>query len=251
MSNIEGIGGSYHNVRVPGKTDMSAKESFEIAKSVADILTDDKKPKKARMEEACSKLIDLWLENSAYKSFGESKAARMLRTIKASLQEKLPEDVWNEFNDTYLEPSIRVMSEIRGGYVIADKFDFEAQVASADKLQDLGVNFFISKTNTVNVSFYPGVKVKYGNKEFAPNEHGQVVLKFDPNVKEVKIVEKEKGFEMRFINNDGSEDVLEITKPERQEPDTEPKSTPKPSGYTPGTRYAVVNKDEVKYQKRR
>lgn len=233
MTNIDATGGSRYGARIPGKTNIKVDDSFKIAEEVNTILTDDKKPKEKRMEEACSKLMDLWLED---------KTDKKLNTIAAYLAEKLPEDTWNEFKDSYIKPSIKVMSKITGGSIVAEKYDYEVQVNSAEKLQRLGIKFEPLDEQNIQMSFKPGVKVRFGNKEYTGDE----AFKIDSNTKAVKLVETEKGFEVQLINKDGSEDILEITIPKTSRSDDD---SPK-GGYTPGTRYAVINKNEVKYQKR-
>lgn len=235
MTNIDATGGLRYGGNVPGGTDRIKEDSFKIAKEVNTILTDDKKPKEKRMEEACSKLMDLWLEDPTDKK---------LNTIKAYLAEKLPEDTWNDFNSSYLQPSIKVMSKISGGSTVAEKCDYEVQASSAEKLQQLGVKFVPSEKDIL-MSFKPGTKVKLDGQDYADDTQ-RLVFKLDENTKGVKLVETEKGFEIQIINKSGPENILEITIPKTDRPvDDSPKG-----GYTPGTRYAVINKDEVKYQKR-
>ena len=223
---VEGITGnqpSFTTMKIQGGTVAKDEGTISIANSIkADIL----KGTSQGLQDAASKIMDLWLENADNK----------INAVLTVLQDELPAETFRQFNDQYVQPSINVMSKISGGSKVAEQFDYSVSVKSAQNLSNLGVKFSESR-GTLGVSFAAGVQIEFDGETFGSEG---VRLAFDNNTKGIAIVETDSGFELRIENLDGSIDIATLTTPS-------PKAPIESSGYTPGTRYAVVSKDEINY----
>jgi len=229
---VEAVGGNqpnYNVIQVKGCTVARDEGTISIAQSVkADIL----KGTSQGLQDATSKLMDLWLESADNK----------INAVLTILKDELPSETFRQFNDSYLQPSVNVMSKISGGSKVAEQFDYSVSVKSTENLKNAGIRFF-SGRGTLEVNFASNVRIMDASDGHISTGDRWAYI-FDGSEKGVEIKEQPDG---TF--------ALKITYPESQMVDlyiiTVPNQEPAPAngGYTPGTRYAVVTKDEIDYTK--
>ncbi|MDR2431738.1 MAG: hypothetical protein LBD99_05755, partial [Candidatus Margulisbacteria bacterium] len=171
------------------------------------------------LQDATSKLMDLWLEDPT---------GQKLKAVLTVLQDELPADAFNQFKDSYLQPAIDVMSKIDGGSKVAEKYDYFVSVKSPENLAKLGMKFNIS-SGELTLVFADGIKMDNESLD------GKTLV-FDKNTQGIEIFELAEGSFMLCVNNkDGKKEGYYLTSPVYN------------SSYTPGSRYAVVSKNEINY----
>jgi hypothetical protein len=232
---LDGIQGSQPNLnvlKIQGGTVAKDEKATNIAESVkSDIL----KGTRHGLQDAASKLMDLWLEDTT---------DQKLNAVLTILQDELPSDAFNQFKDSYLQPSINVMSKISGGSKVSERFDYSVSVKSAQNLKKAGIDFHNSKHEGVlDVTFAPNTVIKEPDGMSVEGRRWTYI--FDGSEKGVEISEQDDGsFELKITYPEDANkkpDVCIITVPDSTS------INPGSSGYTPGTRYAVVSKNEINY----
>lgn len=212
-------------VTVPGGTRLAEEKSTGLAERVIALV------KGGKMEEACSLLIDLWLEDSTDKK---------LNLVLGLLEEGAGEDLARKLRTQYLDPSIAVMTQIRRSSVVAERYDYEVAVRSSERLALFGLSFSPGEGKTIRVDFRPSVTATVNGRPLA----GTDGLSLDDRTAKVRIVETDAGFELHAINRDGSRDVATFQVP-KEVPGQPPARSRPPSSYTPGTRYAVICREDL------
>jgi len=218
-------------IKVPGKTTIKNEEVDKIKNDVLNILRNTDKPENKNMEDACSKLMDLWLEDPTDKA---------LNSIMASLNNEIGgTELFDKFKSSYFEPSIKVMSCISGGSKVAEKYDYNVEVNSAANLKQIGLRFSVDQDGDIQLHFAPGLKGIVDGKEVDLNTQA---ISLDDKTKGVSVVETKTGFQIQIDNTDSASDILELSVPQQV-------STDKLASYKKGTRYAVISKHEICYGK--
>ncbi|MDR1453819.1 MAG: hypothetical protein LBJ25_07600 [Candidatus Margulisbacteria bacterium] len=233
---VDGINGnqpSFNVLKIQGGTVAKDERTTNIAQSVkSDILKETSKG----LQDATSKLMDLWLEDTT---------DQKLNAVLTILQDELPSDVFSQFNDSYLQPSVNVMSKISAGSKVAEQFDYSVSVKSAENLKKAGIHFHNSKHGGVlDVTFASNAMIK-DKSDGESVEGSRWTYIFDGSEEGVEISEQEDGsFELKITYPkvaNKQPDVYTITVPDSTS------INPSSSSYTPGTRYAVVSKNEINY----
>ncbi len=234
-------------IQIKGKTNRLDEDTEAIKNEVSASLNNTSKPENERMEEACSTLMDLWLEDNT-----DAK----LNQIMSSLYGEMPgSEILDKFTNKYLKPSVEIMSCISGGSKVADKYDYTVEVNSAANLKNLGLKFSLEGGN-IYINFAPGVTATtpYGHtidlgtaKLSLPNDLDGV------NTTGVKLAETEEGFQMtidtiNILDNTTHQRIYNLSTVPNFISSAGVNSPQVDKPYTKGTRYAVISKDDIFYE---
>ncbi|MDR2338235.1 MAG: hypothetical protein LBE20_06305 [Deltaproteobacteria bacterium] len=221
------------NIKIDAST-VAYKE--KITDFVLSLKADILKGTNQSLQNATSKFMDLWLEDQTDKRFN------LARNILAEeLSES--ENVLKKFNRDYLEPSIKIMGQIIGGSKVAEQFDYSVSASSVEALKSAGFKFSINERGQLLAEIAPNVKITSADgREILGSKFS---YKFDGTEKGVEITEKPDGsfeFKVSYQDKRTPADVYSVEVDNKVSmPQTDPL-------YTPGSKYAVVNKDEINYK---
>jgi len=228
-------------IKIDGRTNRLEQPATKLADTVAENIS---KGTKESWDKATSILMDLWLEDKNDKRFNE--------VLKLASEQIYAKSQFGQFKMERLDPSIEVMSQIKRGSLVAEKFDYNVAVKSPENLKNIGLEFSTDMSTGKNrgniiVVFAPDTTVSLNGK---PIDFNKEILRLDNLTKGVTLIETQNGFEMQITNIDGSVDRISITpaKPGTSLPHPSSDWRDREKPYTPGTRYATACKDEINYK---
>jgi hypothetical protein len=187
------------------------------------------------LQNATSRFMDLWLEDKTDKKFNLAR-----EVLAAELSEKDLE----KFNRNYLEPSVKIMEQINGGSKVAEQFDYSVSASSLEALKSAGFKFSKNERGELQAEIAPNAKITSlaDGREISGSKF---IYKFDGSEKGVEITEKPNGsfeFKVSYQDKRTPADVYSIKVGNQVFLPVED------NVYTPGSKYAVVNKDEINYK---
>jgi hypothetical protein len=220
---------------VPGRTTLGTDPVNKITDEILATLRNQSKPEEKRLEAACTKIMDLYLEGKRDK----------YNAVLAKVSNALDGSTWDKLYDNYLSPSNKMLDCIGGAGLVAEKFDLSVAAQSVSNLNRLGMRVSENDDGTLSLSFGSNVRGDLGGREI---DFGGQKLRLDDNTKGVELRENNGGFDLVIHNIVGEPDRLGLKLPQTGLTER-PEFIPGKPNYTPGTRYAVVSRDDIDYQK--